>query len=139
MQMRAWELQQLKKAKEIYYARLGFQDDGSRSRKVSLARGAFSACFRSKASLHELGHICEKDHSSIQHSIREHESRLFYTDYRWYYKIACQIRDEVSLEVVDSVDIESLESEIKRLNDLVIELSKFKELYLNIKKLTDEF
>lgn len=137
--MRAWELQQIKKAKEIYYARLGFADDGSRNRKVSLARGAFSVAFRTKASLHELGAINDKDHSSIQHSIREHESRLFYADYRWYYKIACKVRDELDLEVVDGVDVKSLENEIKRLNELVIELSKFKELYLNIKKLTDEF
>lgn len=137
--MRAWELQQLKKAKEIYYARLGFSDDGSRTRNVSLARGAFNNCFRSKASLHELGHICKKDHSSVQYAIREHESRLFYTDYRWYYKIACQIREEVSLDVVDSVDVGSLESEIKRLNELVIELSKYKELYLTLKKTFDEF
>lgn len=62
-----------------------------------------------------------------------------YRDYRYYYKVACQVRDELDLEVMEDVDIKSYENEITRLNDLVSELSKYKELYLTLKQTFDEF
>jgi len=37
------------------------------------------------------------------------------------------------------VDSKSLEDEIKKLNDMVSELVKYKELYLSLKKTFDEF
>lgn len=137
--MRAWELQQLKIAKTKYFTRCGLHDDGSRRRELALLRGAFSNAFRSKASLMEMGALLERDHSTVVHAYKEHESRLQYADYRHFYKIACQLRDEMNLEIIDEIDVKSYEAEITRLNDLVAELSKYKELYLTLKKTFDEF
>ena len=137
--MRAWELQQLKIAKNKYFTRCGLEDDGSRRRELSLLRGAFVNAFRSKASLNEMGEILGRDHSSVHHMFKEHDARLCYTDYRYFYKVACEIREEQNLEIIDEVDVKSYEKEITRLNDLVSELSKYKELYLTLKKTFDEF
>jgi hypothetical protein len=41
--------------------------------------------------------------------------------------------------VLDAVDLKSLEDEIKKLNEMVTELVKYKELYLTLKKTFDEF
>jgi hypothetical protein len=43
------------------------------------------------------------------------------------------------IDALENVDITSYESEITRLNDMVAELSKYKELYLTLKKTFDEF
>lgn len=137
--MRAWELQQLKIAKNKYFTRCGLEDDGSRRRELSLLRGAFVNAFRSKASLTEMGEILGRDHSSVHHMFKEHDARLYYTDYRYFYKIACEVREEQNLDIIDEVDVKSYEKEITRLNDLVSELSKYKELYLTLKKTFDEF
>lgn len=139
MQMRVWELQKIKQAKKQFFTRCGYEDDGSRRRELALLRGAFCNAFRSIAGLTELGNILERDHSTIVHSFKQHESRLFYADYRRFYKIACEIRKEIDLEIVEEVDVKSYESEITRLNDLITELSKYKELYLTLKKTFDEF
>jgi len=87
----------------------------------------------------ELGKILIRDHSSIVHSIKVHESRLMYRDYRHFYKVACQVRDELDIDVMEKVDLKSYENEITRLNDMVSELVKYKELYLTLKKTFDEF
>ncbi len=87
----------------------------------------------------ELGNVLGRDHSSILHSIKQHESRLFYADYRRFYKIACEIKNEVELDVLEEIDITSYEREITRLNEVIVELSKYKELYLTLKKTFDEF
>ena len=137
--MRAWELQQLKLAKNKYFTRCGLNDDGSRKRELALLRGAFSNAFRSKASLTEMGQLLERDHSTVIHAYKQHDARLAYADYRYFYKIACEIRDEQNLEIIDEIDVKSYEKEITRLNDLVTELSKYKELYLTLKKTFDEF
>jgi len=139
MQMRAFELQQMKRAKNALLARLGLEDKDTRKREYTLARGAFVNAYRHKATLMELGAILDRDHSTVVHAQKEHESRLNYKDYRWAYKVACQIREEYPIEPMENVDIKSLEDEIKKLNDMVSELVKYKELYLTLKKTFDEF
>ena len=137
--MRAFELQQIKRAQKIFMTRLGLEDKDTRQREYALARGAFVAAYRSRASLTELAKILNRDHSTIAHAQREHEGRLNYKDYRYAYKVACEIRDELPIESMEGVDAKSLEDEIKRLNDIVTELIKYKELYLTLKKTFDEF
>jgi ribosomal protein L30E len=139
MQMRAFELQQMARAKNATLARLGLEDLDTRKREYTLARGAFVNAYRHKATLMELGKIIGKDHSTVIHAIREHGARLNYKDYRWAYKVACEIREEYPIETAESVDSKSLEDEIKKLNDMVSELVKYKELYLTLKKTFDEF
>ena len=137
--MRAFEIQQMKQAKKALLARLGLDDKDTRKREYTLARGAFVNAYSTKATLVELGHIIDRDHSTVVHAQKEHQSRLGYKDYRWAYKVACEIRDEYPIETMESVDVKSLEDEIKRLNDIVTELIKYKELYLTLKKTFDEF
>ena len=137
--MRTWELQKLKQAKNQYFTRCGLEDDGRRTRELALMRGAFTCAFRSAGTLMELGKILTRDHSSIVHSVKVHESRLMYRDYRHFYKVACQVRDELDIDVMEKVDLKSYENEITRLNDMVSELVKYKELYLTLKKTFDEF
>lgn len=137
--MRAFEIQQMQQAKIALFTRLGLEDIDTRKREYNLARSAFVNAFRHKATLMELGRIINRDHSSVVHAVKEHESRLFYKDYRWAYKAACEIRDEYRIETIENVDVQSLESEIKKLNDMVTELIKYKELYLTLKKTFDEF
>jgi ribosomal protein L30E len=137
--MRAFELQQMERAKNAILARLGLDDKDTRKREYTLARGAFVNAYRHKATLMELGKILNRDHSSIVHAQREHGARLNYKDYRWAYKVACEIRDEYPIEPMENVNHKSLEDEIKRLNEMVSELIKYKELYLTLKKTFDEF
>lgn len=137
--MRAFEIQHLKRAKNVMFARLGLPDVDTRKQEYSLARGAFINAFRNKASLTELGHVVGRNHATVVYAVKEHTGRLNYKDYRWAYKVACEIRDDVDIESIENVDIKSLEDEIKRLNDIVTELIKYKELYLTLKKTFDEF
>jgi hypothetical protein len=137
--MRAFELQQMARAKNAIFARLGLEDRDTRKREYTLARGAFVNAYRSKATLMELGAILDRDHSTVVHAQKEHGARLAYKDYRWAYKVACEIREEYPIEAIENVDVSSLENEIKRLNDMVSELVKYKELYLTLKKTFDEF
>jgi hypothetical protein len=139
MQMRAFELQQMQRAKNAIFARLGLEDRDTRKREYTLARGAFVNAYRSKATLMELGKIVSRDHSSIVHAYKEHGARLAYKDYRWAYKVACEIREEYPIDSIENVDVSSLEQEVKKLNDMVSELVKYKELYLTLKKTFDEF
>ncbi len=139
MQMRPFEIRQLKVSKEQYYARLGFQDNGSRAHKESTARAAFVSAFRSHASLHELGEAINKDHSSVAYAVRMHQSRLIYGDYQHYYNVACCVLNENPMATIDKPDFEGLMQELNKLNEVVVELSKYKELYLTLKKTFDEF
>jgi leucyl-tRNA synthetase len=139
MQMRAFEIQQMERAKSAMMARLGLDDKDTRKREYTLARGAFVNAYATKGTLVELGHIIGRDHSTVIHAHKEHKSRLNYKDYRWAYKVACEIRDEYPIETLENVDVKALEDEIKRLNDLLTELIKYKELYLTLKKTFDEF
>jgi hypothetical protein len=139
MQMRPFEIRQLKVSKEQYYARLGFQDTGSRAHKESTARAAFVSAFRSHASLHELGEAINKDHSSVAYAVRMHQSRLIYGDYLHYYNVACCVLQENPMATIDKPDFEGLMQELNKLNEVVVELSKYKELYLTLKKTFNEF
>jgi hypothetical protein len=139
MQMRPFEIRQLKVSKEQYYARLGFQDNGSRAHKESTARAAFVSAFRSHASLHELGEAIDKDHSSVAYAVRMHQSRLIYGDYLHYYNVACCVLEENPMATIDKPDFEGLMEELNKLNAVVVELSKYKELYLTLKKTFNEF
>ena len=137
--MRPFEIRQLKVSKEQYYARLGFQDNGSRAHKESTARAAFVSAFRSHASLHELGEAIDKDHSSVAYAVRMHQSRLIYGDYLHYYNVACCVLEENPMATIDKPDFEGLMEELNKLNAVVVELSKYKELYLTLKKTFNEF
>jgi hypothetical protein len=139
MPMRPFEIRQLKVSKEQYYARLGFQDNGSRAHKESTARAAFVSAFRNHATLHELGEAIDKDHSSVAYAVRMHKDRLIYGDYQHYYKVACCVLEENPMACIDKPDFQSLQLELNKLNEVVMELSKYKELYLTLKRTFDEF
>ena len=137
--MRAFELQKIQQNYSSFMTRLGLSDTDTRKREYVLARGAFSKAYRQHASLTEIGYVIDKDHSSVVHACKSHEARMLYKDYRWAYKVACDIRDGNPIEAIENVDLTSLMNEIKHLNDMVTELSKYKELYLTLKKTFDEF
>jgi hypothetical protein len=139
MSVRAFELQKIKQNYSFYMTRLGLSDRDTRKREYALARGAFVVAYRPYASLMELGDVIDRDHSSVIHNLKTHESRIRYKDYNWAYKIACDVRDANPIEAIDNPDLESLTNEIKRLNEEIIELIKYKELYLTLKKTFDEF
>ena len=119
--------------------KLGLSERDTRKREYALARGAFVVAYRPYASLIELGNIIDRDHTSVMHSLKVHESRIRYKDYNWAYKIACDVRDGNPIEAIDNPDLEALTDEIKKLNEQIIELIKYKELYLTLKKTFDEF
>ena len=139
MQMRAFELQKIQQNYSTFMTRLGLSDCDTRKREYVLARGAFSKAYRQHASLTELGSVIDKDHSSVMHALKSHDARMMYKDYRWACKVACDVRDDNPIEALENVDLTSLTNEIKHLNDMVTELSKYKELYLTLKKTFDEF
>lgn len=119
--------------------RLGLSESDTRKREYALARGAFVVAYRPYASLIELGNIIDRDHSSVIHNLKTHESRIRYKDYNWAYKVACDVRDANPVEAIDNPDLDALTDEIKKLNEQIIELIKYKELYLTLKKTFDEF
>lgn len=139
MLMRPFEIRQLKVSKEQYFARLGFSDNGSRKNKETYARAAFVSAFRSHATLHELGEAIAKDHSSVAYAVKMHPSRLRYEDYLHYYNVACLILQENPMHALESYDVVTMVKELNKLNEVVAELSKYKELYLTLKKTFDEF
>jgi hypothetical protein len=139
MSVRAFELQKIKQNYSFYMTRLGLSDRDTRKREYALARGAFVVAYRPYASLMELGDVIDRDHSSVIHNLKTHESRIRYKDYNWAYKIACDVRDANPIESLENPDLQGLTEEIKRLNEQIIELIKYKELYLTLKKTFDEF
>jgi len=139
MQMRYFELQKIRQNYSTFMTRLGLSESDTRKREYALARGAFVVAYRPYASLIELGNVIDRDHSSVMHNLKTHESRIRYKDYNWAYKVACDVRDTNPIQAIDSPDIEALTDEIKKLNEQIIELIKYKELYLTLKKTFDEF
>ena len=137
--MRAFELQKIQQNYSTYMTRLGLSDCDTRKREYALARGAFVVAYRPYASLIELGNVIDRDHSSVIHNLKTHESRIRYKDYNWAYKVACDIRDANPIQAIDNPDLDALTDEIKKLNEQIIELIKYKELYLTLKKTFDEF
>lgn len=137
--MRPLEIEELKISKEQYFVRLGFHDDGSRKNKQSYARAAFVSAFRSHATLHELGLAIKKDHSSVVYAVKMHSTRLEYQDYFHYFNVACTIRDESPIKKLITYDYEGMMEELNKLNAVVSELSKYKELYLTLKKTFNAF
>jgi len=137
--MRAFELQKIQQNYSTYMTRLGLSDCDTRKREYALARGAFVVAYRPYASLIELGNVIDRDHSSVIHNLKTHESRIRYKDYNWAYKVACDVRDANPIQAIDSPDLDALTDEIKKLNEQIIELIKYKELYLTLKKTFDEF
>jgi hypothetical protein len=87
----------------------------------------------------ELGEITNRDHSTLSHALKTHNYRVIYEDYYQMYKVACAVRDKSDLSPMEIYDIQGLHEEIKRLNDIITELIKYKELYLTLKKTFDEF
>ena len=139
MSVRAFELQKIKQNYSLFMTRLGLSDSDTRKREYALARGAFVVAYRPYASLMELGDVIDRDHSSVIHNLKVHEARIRYKDYNWVYKIACDVRDANPIDAIDNPDLESLTNEIKRLNEEIIGLIRYKELYLTLKKTFDEF
>ena len=137
--MRAFELQKIQQNYSKFMTRLGLSDCDTRKREYALARGAFVVAYRPYASLMELGNVIDRDHSSVIHNLKTHESRIRYKDYNWAYKVACDIRDANPIQAIDNPDLDALTDEIKKLNEQIIELIKYKELYLTLKKTFDEF
>lgn len=137
--MRHFELQKIRQNYSTFMTRLGLSESDTRKREYALARGAFVVAYRPYASLIELGNIIDRDHSSVIHNLKTHESRIRYKDYNWAYKIACDVRDANPVEAIDNPDLDALTDEIKKLNEQIIELIKYKELYLTLKKTFDEF
>ena len=137
--MRAFELQKIQQNYSKFMTRLGLSDCDTRKREYALARGAFVVAYRPYASLMELGNVIDRDHSSVIHNLKTHESRIRYKDYNWAYKVACDVRDANPIQAIDSPDLDALTDEIKKLNEQIIELIKYKELYLTLKKTFDEF
>jgi len=137
--MRYFELQKIRQNYSTFMTRLGLSESDTRKREYALARGAFVVAYRPYASLIELGNVIDRDHSSVMHNLKTHESRIRYKDYNWAYKVACDVRDTNPIQAIDSPDIEALTDEIKKLNEQIIELIKYKELYLTLKKTFDEF
>ena len=125
--MRAFELQKIQQNYSKFMTRLGLSDCDTRKREYALARGAFVVAYRPYASLIELGNVIDRDHSSVIHNLKTHESRIRYKDYNWAYKVACDIRDANPIQAIDSPDLDALTDEIKKLNEQIIELIKYKE------------
>jgi len=139
MQMRHYEIDRIKQAKQMYYASIGIGEVDNRSRKQSYARAAFAVAFRNYATFEELAKVLKRDHSTLVYAIKEHNFRLGYQDYIALYNQACAVRDATDLEPIMVYNISDLENEIKKLNEMVTELVKYKELYLTLKKTFDEF
>lgn len=137
--MRAFEVQRIKQAKNLYYATLGMKEKDDRSRNQALARSAFLNAFRPYATLEEMGKILCRDHSTMTYALKEHNYRLNHDDYRHMYNIACSVRDKTDLDPMEVYDIHGLQDEIKRLNEIIAELIQYKELYLKLKTTFDEF
>lgn len=137
--MRAFEVQRIKQAKNLYYATIGMKEVDNRSRDQALARSAFLNAFRPYATLEELGKILCRDHSTMTYALKEHKNRLGYPDYHHMYNIACMVRDKTDLDPMEVYDIHGLQEEIKRLNEIIAELIQYKELYLKLKTTFDEF
>jgi hypothetical protein len=139
MQMRPFEIRQLKVSKEQYYARLGFADNGGRAHKESTARAAFVSAFRNHATLHELGEAIDKDHSKRCLCRKDAQRQANLRGLSALLQGGLCVLEENPMACIDKPDFQSLQLELNKLNEVVMELSKYKELYLTLKRTFDEF
>jgi len=126
------EISELIAAKEIFFRHNKIEDDNSRKRGLVYARCAFAMAFRSVAGPSRMGQILGRDHASIVHYSKQHQSLLNYDDYKELFQAAEQLRESLfKREDLPTMTHTDLIRIIKNLrNELRIEKEKCQELYL---------
>lgn len=119
---------QVEELKDIYFQELNILDDGSRKRPIVEARMAFSYAFRNYFTLSDIGRAFNKDHATILHYNKVHETLTGEKRYDRYYKTAIYIRGMF----LNKETPRTQEQEIQRLKAEVAELIEYKTLYFQL-------
>jgi len=126
------EVSELIAAKEIFFRHNNINDDDSRKRELVYARGAFAMAFRCVAGPSIMGRVLGRDHTSIVHYGKNHDTLKQYEDYKNLYEAAEELRESLfKKEDLPTMTHSDLVVIIKNLRqELRIEKEKVKELYI---------
>lgn len=126
------EVSELIAAKEIFFRQNDINDDDSRKRELVYARGAFAMAFRCVAGPSVMGKVLGRDHASIVHYGKNHDTLKHYEDYKNLYEAAVELRESLfKREDLPNMTHSDLIRIIRSLrNELRLEKEKVKELYI---------
>lgn len=118
------EIRELITAKELFFRNNKILDDNSRKRPVVYARTAFSAAFKKEGCV-KIGKVLGRDHASVVHYMKSHNTLIQYKDYRELYEKALDFRKAFMED--DDLPMMSHQDLIKVIQDLRQELREEKE------------
>ena len=137
------DISELISAKELFFNHMGVEDDYSRKRELVYARTAFSAAFRCVAGPSVMGKVLGRDHASVVHYNKIHDSLLKYDDYKEMYDYALEFRESLfkmeDLPHMTHSDllriIKKLRQELREEQEKVEQLYIYKEKFFKLKEL----
>jgi hypothetical protein len=137
------EIGELIAAKDIFFQNIKLEDDNSRKRELVYARGAFAMAFRCVAGPSKMGQVLGRDHASIVHYSKMHDTLLQYEDYKNLYERATALRDGLfkkeDLPTMTHSDliqvIKKLRTELRLEQEKVNQLYIYKEKFFKLKEL----
>ena len=137
------DISELISAKELFFNHIGVEDNNSRQRGLVYARAAFSAAFRCVAGPSVMGKVLGRDHASVVHYCKIHDSLLNYKDYKEIYDYAVEFRESIfkmeDLPHMTHSDllriIKKLRQELREEKEKVENLYIYKEKFFKLKEL----
>lgn len=137
------DIGELISAKELFFNHIGVQDDNSRQRTIVYARAAFSAAFRCVAGPSVMGKVLGRNHASVVHYGKLHDSLVNYKDYKEMYDYAVEFRESLfkmeDLPHMTHSDllriIKKLRQELREEKEKVENLYIYKEKFFKLKEL----
>jgi D-alanine-D-alanine ligase-like ATP-grasp enzyme len=137
------EINELIAIKEIFFRHNEIVDDNSRKRNIVYARSAFSAAFRCVAGPSLLGKVLGRNHASVVHYAKSHDSLINYKDYKVLYERAIELRESLfkqeDLPTMNHSDliqiIKNLRQELREEREKNQHLYIYKEKFFKLKEL----
>ena len=137
------DISELISAKELFFNHIGVEDDNSRQRTIVYARTAFSAAFRCVAGPSVMGKVLGRNHASVVHYGKLHDSLVNYKDYKEMYDYAVDFRESLfkmeDLPHMTHSDllriIKKLRQELREEKEKVENLYIYKEKFFKLKEL----
>lgn len=130
-------MEELGNVLKSYFEEIGIIPDGTRKLDQVYARSAMMVAMREYMTLHQVGRVFGKDHSTIHHAVKQHETNHDWSSmYRFFYETAKRMLiEKPSIEIRNNntlmaqftrqkMRIMELEGERNNLKDRVLELER---------------
>lgn len=123
-------------AKDLYFDNIGAYDHTNRDRIAVYRRAAFVNAHYHLASKVSLGKLFGKDHATVIHAHKMHDSYMIYPEYQELYEEAVKVREHIFCEEDEPVETR-LRKEITSLENTLKELYHYKDKFYELKQLVD--